>query len=184
MRCVLGWLVLAAGGVVGGVFVPAGPASALSCVGPEAVLRDAPSIIVGRITEWDEERVSIAVDEVWKGSPPPARVEYGVELAEWWEMDGLVRPRVRTVFAPRDGALNPCTVFSLEGFQAEQVQAFRPESPAAPEPVDGGVGERPTGADGDEVMGVAAGPRTLLVGAGLLVGMVLCAAWVLRRRRV
>lgn len=155
----------------------ASPAAALSCVGPEIVLRDAAAIYTGRIVESSDDEVTVAIDEVWRGTPPPARVTYDVDLPQWWELDRVEERGGRMVFAPTDGAVNPCTVFALSGETADAVRAFRPASPAAPaaarQEIDRGFGV----AEVDHTWAWIAGG----VGGGALLGA--CAWWVLRRRR-
>lgn len=143
MKVLLAGVVLASPMVVG--VVSATPASALSCVGPQAVLERAETIYAGRFLDSSDDEVTVEVDEVWKGAVPPARVTFDVDLPEWWEPDRTGADAGRVVVAPVDGALNPCTVFPLEGTDASAVRAFRPASPASPaalperQVIDGGA---------------------------------------------
>lgn len=173
MKSLLAGLVLASSVGVGmGV---ASPASALSCVGSARVLGDAHQIYAGTIVASSDDEVTLDVDEVWKGTPPPARVTFDVDLDQWWD-DQLAERRSRVVVAPVEGSLNPCTVFPLDGPEGTDVSSFRPASPAAPvtgrQEIDRGAGV----AEVDHTWTwIAAG-----VGGGALVG---CLWWVLRRRR-
>lgn len=154
----------------------ASPASALSCVGPSRVLADAPRIYAGRIVASADGEVTLAVDEVWKGTPPPARVHLDVDLGEWWD-DQLARDHARVVVAPADRAVNPCTVFVLTGPEAADVTSFRPASPAAPVPGRDDLDVTAPSVQVDHTW------TWLVAGAGggvLLVGSLW---WVLRRRR-
>ena len=160
----------------------AAPASALSCVGPQAVLERAGTIYAGRIVESSDDEVTVEVDEVWKGAVPPARVTFDVDLPQWWEPDRNRAEAGRVVVAPVDGALNPCTVFPLQGADASTLRAFRPASPASPaspvapserQVIDGGA--RPGGVDHTWTW--------LASGAGAAVVLVAAGAMLIRRRR-
>lgn len=177
MKVLLASVVLASPMVVG--VVTATPASALSCVGPQAVLERAGTIYTGRILESSDDEVVVEVDEVWKGAVPPARATFDVDLPEWWEMEGTGGEAGRVVVAPVDGALNPCTVFPLEGADGSTLRAFRPASPASPvaprkrQPIDAGA--RPGGVDHTWTW-VASG-----AGAGVV--LVVAGTMLIRRRR-
>lgn len=171
------------------------PAAALSCVGPEAVLKDASSIIAGRITGYRDHRLLVAVDEIWRGDRVAEEIWLDVELEGWWpgigrngELPEDWAPKGQWVFAPKDGAVNPCTAWRLDAFQTEQIQPFRPAEPLAPltgtetdaePPPEGspGVVEDPDEASAAELWATAAGG----IGLGLLVCLVLF--WRERRSR-
>lgn len=130
MKSFLGGAVLASSIIVA---TGAGsPASALSCVMPEAVLSQAPTIFTGRIVERDDEKVVIQVAEVWKGAPVPRRATYDVELAGWWDASMRKVPGHVRVFAPMEGRVGPCTSFAFRGPEAVDLLEFRPAAPAAP----------------------------------------------------
>ncbi len=130
MKVLLASVVLGSPLVVG--VAAAAPASALSCVGPQAVLERAETIYAGRIVASSDEEVTVEVDEVWRGATPSARVTFDIDLGEWWEPDRTGAEAGRVVVAPVEGALNPCTVFPLTGPEAADVRAFRPATPASP----------------------------------------------------
>jgi hypothetical protein len=115
------------------------PAAALSCVGPDAVLKSAESIIAGRITDYRDHRIRVSVDEIWRGERVAEEIWLRVELEGWWP--GIGRngklpegwsPAGQWVFAPKDGAVNPCTAWRPDTFNDQTITAFRPEEPAGP----------------------------------------------------
>lgn len=115
------------------------PAAALSCVGPDAVLKDATSIIAGRITDYRDHRILVAVEEIWRGEPVAGEIWLDVELEMWWpgigrggELPDGWSPDGQWVFAPKDGAVNPCTAFRLDAFLTEETRQYRPADPAEP----------------------------------------------------
>lgn len=176
MKSLLATVVLAPTIVVGAGALGS-PAAALSCVGPQTVLTDAEAIYAGRIVASSDEEVTLEVDEVWRGTPPPERATFDVDLPQWWELSRSDSEGVLVV-APADGALNPCTVFPLSGEMADDVRAFRPASPAGPSAVEGSLaGDNPPAQSAVPGWALAAGGAGLLLLAGGLV------AGVLRRRR-
>ena len=62
--------------------VVAGPAAALSCVGPPAVLRGAEQVFTARIVEVDLDagEVMVEVEDVWWGGPVAERLTLGLDL--------------------------------------------------------------------------------------------------------
>lgn len=130
MKSLLAGLVLASSVVV--AVGAASPATALSCVGPQMVLDRAETIYAGQIVDFSDDEVTFEIDEVWRGTPPPARVTYDIDLPQWWETDEGKESGKRVVFAPAEGAVNPCTVFPRGGEMADEIEAFRPASPALP----------------------------------------------------
>lgn len=173
MKSLLAGLVLASSVVV--AVGAASPATALSCVGPQMVLDRAETIYAGRIVDSSDDEVTFEIDEVWRGTPPPARVTYDIDLPQWWETDEGKESGKRVVFAPAEGAVNPCTVFPRGGEMADEIEAFRPASPALP--TESTVIDRELPAQ-SAVPGwmLAAGGAGLVVLAGGLL-------WAVRRRR-
>lgn len=168
------------------------PAAALSCVGPEAVLEDAESIIAGRITDYRDHRIRVAVEEIWRGERVAAEIWLDVELEMWWpgigrrgELPEGWSPQGQWILAPKDGSVNPCTAWRPDPFYAEQVRAFRPADPAEPlapsEPVPEGSpvvrAEPPAGASRAELWTAAFGGSA----AGLLGGLAF--TWLRRPAR-
>lgn len=159
------------------------PAQALSCVMPADVVEKAQTVFAGRIVDSEGGRLMVEVDEVWKGDPVEARQWLAVDLAGWTEWGGVpddLHPKRSYVFAPQDGAVNPCTFWRAGVDHAPDA----PDVTAEPVP-DGSLGhagEAPSDAH-------AASPRastTSLVGAaaaGLGLGGIATALLVLRSRR-
>ena len=170
MKSLLAALVLGSLPLVGVGLAP--PAAALSCVGPQGVLERAATIYAGRIVTVSDDEVTVEVDEVWKGAPPPREVTFDVDLPQWWEADRTAEQKGRVVVVPVEGALNPCTVFPLEGRDVAALRPFRPAHPEQPLAVR--VDRQPM--DDDASAGhltslwtwIAAGSVATLAGAGAL----------------
>lgn len=129
---------LTAGLLVGLPVVAAGPAAALSCVMPEAVLRNAEQVFTARIVEVDLDagEVVVEVEDVWWGGPVDERLTLGLDLPGWWDGDVSSGDPDRDrlwVMAPvtkRGGAsVNPCTAWSPD---APGVARFEPATSTAP----------------------------------------------------
>lgn len=118
--------------------VAAEPAAALSCVMPEAVLRNAEQVFTARIVEVDLDagEVVVEVEDVWWGGPVDERFALGLDLSGWWDGDvfsGDPDPDRLWVMAPvRERgrpSVNPCTAWSPD---APGVARFEPATSTAP----------------------------------------------------
>lgn len=114
----------------------AAPAQALSCVGPDTVLKDAPSVFTGHVVDSSDGHVSVLVKEIWKGPIIKNHQRLTVDAVDWtsWGEDGslpddLADPTVR-VFAPDRGHINPCSMFEPD---MDGVSDHRPSHVTKPE---------------------------------------------------
>lgn len=110
-----------------GVALVAQPASALSCIGPEAVAERAPVIVTGRILDSEDHRIMVGIHERWKGDldVSPFWFEIDPTLDGWWDSipggnfpDGF-RSKGLWLFMPtaESGTLqvNPCSAWPMTG---------------------------------------------------------------------
>jgi hypothetical protein len=121
------------------------PASALSCVGPTAVLRDAEQIVTGRFVEIVDERVRVEVVEVWRGGPVAEQLWLDLDLIGWWDRDvaaGEPDPDRLWVLVPFEGAINPCTAFAPTTPGVGRFEPARVTQPVAATEARGGWWER------------------------------------------
>ena len=171
------------------------PAAALSCVRPEAVLKDATSIIAGRITGYRDHRILVAVDEIWRGDRVAEEIWLDVELEGWWpgigrngELPEDWAPKGQWVFAPKDGAVNPCTAWRLDAFYTEHVQPFRPAEPLAPLASTETEAETGPAREGSPVVVAEPDEATAAelwatAGGGIGLGLLVCLTLFWRERR-
>lgn len=116
--------VVAAG--AGALLAP--PASALSCIGPRLVLKDASVVYAGRVVDARDSRILVEVSEVWRGEAVAEQVWLRLDLESWFpwaDRDGRVPNGFTTardwVFAPEDGSVSPCSAWPVA-----EASRFRP----------------------------------------------------------
>lgn len=170
------------------LFLGAAPAQALSCVGPELVIKDAEVVFVGHVVDSDRGRLLVEVDEVWKGDRVEKRLWLAVDLVEWTSWgDGSstlpddIEESSPRVFAPGDGAVNACSMWPM----APELREYRPDTTTSPV-ADGAAGNAGEAAVDDPRAEAAAPGRDLTAyaaGGGAVVLLVAVAGWWLRRSR-
>jgi hypothetical protein len=136
--------------LVGLPVVAAGPAAALSCVGPSAVLRDAEQVFTARFVSVDlvTDEAVVAVEDVWWGGPVDDTLTLVLGLPGWWDGSGDPDPERLWVMAPvmerGRPSVNPCTAWSSE---TPGVGRFEPATVTAPVALGTGPGSsvEPTG---------------------------------------
>ena len=170
----------------------AAPAQALSCVSASELLPGAEHVFAGQVVAAEDDRVQMAVHEVWAGGPVVELVWLPVEepAGTWmpWTVDGdgtLDDRSARTtwvVFTDTDLAVNACTV--RDAFD-EDARALRPREVAAPvRGVAPGVEARSASSSSSSAAAAEPRPSAPVVaatalgvaGAGLLGGL-----WARRR---
>lgn len=180
--------------LIGSMFVPlaslAPPVAALSCVGPEGILREAPTVFAGRIVDGGDGRIEVDVDEVWTGEVP-SKVTLSITIESWWpggEIPDGYAPPGRWVFAPdAEGAVNTCTAWSLrDRFLRTQLLEHRPAQVTPPDaaapdrpptPATNDIGDHHWTDDLDTPRGM-----TLVALVGIALLLTLLGALELRRR--
>jgi hypothetical protein len=85
--------------IAGFVSLAAVPAQALSCVVPDAVVADAPTVFTGHIVDSHGGRLLVEVEDVWKG---------GVSLCTSWPADEEYSPKAPAAVSQpvSDGSLD------------------------------------------------------------------------------
>lgn len=158
------------------------PAAALSCVGADVVLDDATHVFTGLITDADDGRILVDVEEVWRG-PVEGQLWLTVDLPEWtpWAgpdgtiPDGYSSPDTWLFARAEDGTVNACTAWPLD----DALRQHRPEAPETPPPSPAASPDvRPPSAGGepDRLVGLTAA-------AGGLATMLVVAVLIARSRR-
>lgn len=158
-----------------------GTATALSCVLPASVLEDAEAVFTGRIVGAQDQRLRVAVDEVWEGRVAE-EVWLRVDLPGWSEWsnstgkvpDGFTSPErwlfsteLEGEFAYRTG---PCSAWPAD---SELVAGQRPavvrQPGSVPEPSTPTKRTRASSNDDLRTGQVLAGGAVVVLAGGVLV---------------
>ncbi|MET3960213.1 hypothetical protein ABIE44_000147 [Marmoricola sp. OAE513] len=128
MTFLLRWALVAFLAMLGPA-IGAPPASALSCMRPDAeALLKSPGLVIGRVREAADERVVLHVDETLRGGPFTERLELtaaGLGWDDWNSKDMRSGPVLFSMYRNADGVLRTgaCNFFLSPAF-IDQVRAL------------------------------------------------------------